>query len=161
MLGACEVPTRQNPNGRTGTIAGVSAHFRAKEKLCSACAKIHYQRIDEYQKTNKEKINAKNRRYQQTELGRKTGREKRRRHRARKLGGNIIPASPVCVCCRTHDELEVDHIVPLSRGGSDEPVNHQWLCRACNASKGASDTCGIHDRFLGVHKTRRIRANQH
>jgi len=33
-------------------------------------------------------------------------------------------------------ELEVDHIVPHSWGGSDDPDNLQCLCKRCNASKG-------------------------
>jgi 5-methylcytosine-specific restriction enzyme A len=34
----------------------------------------------------------------------------------------------------------VDHIVPMSRGGSKwDPANHQSLCRSCNTAKG--DRC--------------------
>ena len=33
-------------------------------------------------------------------------------------------------------ELEVDHIVPVSRGGSDEPSNLKTLCKGCNIGKG-------------------------
>lgn len=32
---------------------------------------------------------------------------------------------------------EVDHIVPLSRGGTHEYENLQCLCKSCNSSKGA------------------------
>ncbi len=38
-------------------------------------------------------------------------------------------------CGQTID-LTVDHIVPLSRGGSDELSNLQFLCRSHNSSKG-------------------------
>jgi hypothetical protein len=31
--------------------------------------------------------------------------------------------------------LEVDHIVPVSRGGTNDPHNLQTLCHACNAGK--------------------------
>lgn len=34
-------------------------------------------------------------------------------------------------------ELEVDHIVPVSRGGKTEMSNLQTLCRECNRGKGA------------------------
>ncbi len=33
--------------------------------------------------------------------------------------------------------LEVDHIIPVSRGGSSEPENLQTLCWRCNRTKGA------------------------
>ena len=42
-----------------------------------------------------------------------------------------------CVACGKSGPLEVDHIFPQSRSGSDSIKNLQFLCRACNASKGA------------------------
>lgn len=45
----------------------------------------------------------------------------------------------VCLCCETsHEEspLTVDHVVPLSEGGSDSISNLQPLCGYCNDSKG-------------------------
>lgn len=33
-------------------------------------------------------------------------------------------------------ELEIDHILPITRGGRDVPANRQVLCCACNVSKG-------------------------
>ncbi len=44
-----------------------------------------------------------------------------------------------CAGCRSHFEfrhLEVDHIVPQSRGGSDHLKNLQLLCGHCNRVKG-------------------------
>ena|SRR6185312_5249815 len=41
-----------------------------------------------------------------------------------------------CVGCGAKDRLEVDHIVPRSRGGRNDDANLQVLCRSCNASKG-------------------------
>jgi 5-methylcytosine-specific restriction endonuclease McrA len=41
-----------------------------------------------------------------------------------------------CGCVARADELEVDHIVPVSLGGADEPENLQTLCRPCNRRKG-------------------------
>lgn len=42
-----------------------------------------------------------------------------------------------CECSKTKNEssLEIDHILPISRGGSDELDNLQTLCSACNRSK--------------------------
>ena len=41
-------------------------------------------------------------------------------------------------CFREVDRslLEIDHIVPLSLGGTDDPSNLQTLCRTCNRRKG-------------------------
>lgn len=42
----------------------------------------------------------------------------------------------VCLCCRSRDRaLTPDHIVPLSRGGSNAIGNIQPLCRSCNSRK--------------------------
>ena len=40
-----------------------------------------------------------------------------------------------CRRCRSTRNLEVDHIVPLSRGGGAEEENLQALCRRCNRRK--------------------------
>ena len=42
-----------------------------------------------------------------------------------------------CLACGRSDvALTVDHVVPLSRGGTDTEDNIQPLCFSCNASKG-------------------------
>jgi 5-methylcytosine-specific restriction endonuclease McrA len=38
------------------------------------------------------------------------------------------------------DILEVDHIIPRSKGGSDRPSNLQLLCPVCNKKKSAKIT---------------------
>jgi hypothetical protein len=40
-----------------------------------------------------------------------------------------------CRRCGSARNLEVDHIVPLSRGGDSEDLNLQTLCRRCNRRK--------------------------
>jgi site-specific DNA-methyltransferase (adenine-specific) len=48
-----------------------------------------------------------------------------------------------CNGCKTHFEirnLEIDHIIPKSKGGGDYYENYQLLCGACNRMKGDRPT---------------------
>jgi len=40
-----------------------------------------------------------------------------------------------CRRCRTAIRLEMDHIIPVSKGGKTEESNLQILCRRCNRAK--------------------------
>ena len=42
-----------------------------------------------------------------------------------------------CTYCGSDKQLEADHILPLSRGGSNALVNLATACRPCNLSKGS------------------------
>ncbi len=42
-----------------------------------------------------------------------------------------------CVDCGSRQRLELDHIVPLSKGGSNTVRNIELRCEACNRKKGA------------------------
>ncbi|HSH76996.1 MAG TPA: HNH endonuclease [Herpetosiphonaceae bacterium] len=42
-----------------------------------------------------------------------------------------------CLACGI-ESVTVEHVIPLSRGGSNNVVNLQVLCRACNSRKGTS-----------------------
>ena len=41
-----------------------------------------------------------------------------------------------CVKCGSKKNLEIDHVVPLARDGSNRLENLQLLCRDCNRMKG-------------------------
>ena len=43
-----------------------------------------------------------------------------------------------CVDCLEAENLEIDHIVPVSAGGSSDASNLQVLCRSCNRRKRAT-----------------------
>jgi 5-methylcytosine-specific restriction endonuclease McrA len=41
-----------------------------------------------------------------------------------------------CVKCGSQSYLEIDYIIPRSRGGATSARNLQVLCRTCNRKKG-------------------------
>lgn len=42
-----------------------------------------------------------------------------------------------CINCDSKDNIQLDHVVPISRGGKNTLCNLQPLCKKCNTSKGA------------------------
>lgn len=50
-----------------------------------------------------------------------------------------------CRACAATDYLTIDHNIPLSRGGTDDPENLQPLCSRCNSAKGSKTM----DEFMG------------
>ncbi len=54
---------------------------------------------------------------------------------------------PLCRACRAEDRLqpavEVDHIVPLGKGGTGTTENLQSLCKSCHSKKTAREDGGF------------------
>jgi 5-methylcytosine-specific restriction endonuclease McrA len=52
----------------------------------------------------------------------------------------MILQKGTCVCCRVSlkdVKVHIDHIVPLSKGGTNDDLNMQLLCQTCNNRKHA------------------------
>ena len=53
---------------------------------------------------------------------------------------------PLCAACQAKGIFrfwtELDHIVPLFKGGADDDSNRQGLCSPCHAKKTAEDMAG-------------------
>lgn len=58
----------------------------------------------------------------------------------RSVRRRLLSGAYPCNECGTWNDLTVDHLVPISRGGTNNPSNLQVLCRRCNARKGSSET---------------------
>lgn len=41
-----------------------------------------------------------------------------------------------CKYCGSTNNLTIDHIIPLAKGGTNEPDNLRVMCRTCNCRKG-------------------------
>ncbi len=54
----------------------------------------------------------------------------------------------LCVFCGTNMDLQRDHLIPRSRGGSDDANNMVWSCQTCNVSRCDK---GIYE-WLGLKK---------
>lgn len=60
-----------------------------------------------------------------------------------RLNARLAKEQPLCAhCLKDHRFVpgtETDHIVPLHRGGTDQPSNLQRLCRDCHEAKTRTD----------------------
>lgn len=69
--------------------------------------------------------------------------ERIRGYRLQKIREEHFAEYPLCVMCqaegRTTVATQLDHIMPLYKGGKDEPENRQSLCDVCHDVKTRRD----------------------
>lgn len=70
--------------------------------------------------------------------------ERTRGRRWMRIRDAVLDADPLCALCkaegRTVAAREVDHIVPLHRGGTDDRANLQGLCAEHHEAKSAGES---------------------
>lgn len=88
-------------------------------------------------KTLKPRIQQLGNRVQQHTASRVTG------YRLQKIRQEHFQRNPLCIECEkagvTRQWTELDHIVPLHKGGSDSDANRQGLCREHHLAKTKAD----------------------
>jgi 5-methylcytosine-specific restriction protein A len=66
--------------------------------------------------------------------------------RWRKIRAMVLARRPLCVECERHGVVrvatEVDHIIPLSKGGTHATDNLQPLCKTCHSRKTRREAPG-------------------
>lgn len=65
--------------------------------------------------------------------------ERTRGRRWMALKEYVLREQPVCAVCKCRPATEVDHILPISKGGTDERDNLQGLCYGCHDEKTRED----------------------
>lgn len=97
-----------------------------------------------WQKNNPEKVNAHGRRWRKENHEKWSLINRRNQYRRKQAEGyftnddwqNILKIhNNSCVFCGTKDNITIDHIIPLSRGGTNWPENLEPLCFTCNTRK--------------------------
>lgn len=56
---------------------------------------------------------------------------------ASQWGSRLVEYDSSCAYCGSDDSLEIEHVIPLGRGGSNRIANIVPACRACNQDKGS------------------------
>ena len=109
------------------------------------------QRAANWRAREPEKAREATRKWRSQNLDKLAAKEHRRRARKAGVGGEHSSADVKeilklqkgrCAYCRepiSKKKRHVDHIIPLSRGGSNDKTNIQILCVPCNLSKGGRD----------------------
>lgn len=72
------------------------------------------------------------------------------RHKWKKAA---MAADPRCAYCGeavSDESASVDHVVPVSRGGTNEKSNYALACRRCNVKKGSWPAAAFGRRLFGV-----------
>ena len=145
--------------GETKALEDFAKNKLGRYGLSSWCRECHRSAAQESYKRDKSRMNAERSKRRRENLDRENAVRRaayagdptrylsdsaRRRARKRENGDYLVTdrdyrriLNSPCAGCGSTENIEVDHIVPIARGGRHAVGNLQALCRSCNASKGA------------------------
>ena len=122
------------------------------EKIKSYCQKNRKKRsiyANQYRKKNKEKLNLYRNQWRKENPEKRKMNDKNRRGLQNNAEGKITStilkylkrrAMGKCEYCgKIETNLEIDHIIPLSKGGTNKLNNLALVCKSCNSSKKDKD----------------------
>ena len=123
--------------------------YDENRKQCPVCKREvnrrHFARNKEYyreknlrwHKENPEKSSANTRRWQKRNPGKTRANESRRRARLAGVPRDVLvyELDAHCAVCYETENLTVEHLIAISRGGSDTLGNKATFCKSCNSSK--------------------------
>lgn len=100
-----------------------------------------------YAEANKEAIATYQREYFKTPAGKAARKRVSAKRRAAPCNGTIkhFKLADRCVRCGSTEELELEHITPVSQGGSNHIENLTTMCAECNRGVGGKHTKGAHE----------------
>lgn len=84
----------------------------------------------------------------------KTGTPRTRGRTWQRIRMQVLTHEPLCRACQAEDRVtaaaEVDHVVPLHKGGTDEWSNLQPLCVSCHEAKTRAEMGYEEREVVGV-----------
>ena len=132
----CRARTRENERRRRQdpTYRARQADFQRLKRLDPREAQLHAERSSRWARENRDLVRANTRRWISRCLdGQSPG------VTVEQWYGILTYFGGRCAyCLRNGLPLERDHVIPLKRGGLDEPGNVVPACKSCNCSKNAA-----------------------
>jgi 5-methylcytosine-specific restriction endonuclease McrA len=133
--------------GESKLARDFSASRHTSDGLHSQCRACNNERSRVWKQANPEKAKAGYRRWSEANRERRRVRKAVERSGAGQSGGEILTVESWlavldafdrrCCYCRSQDDLSLDHLTPVSRGGGAVVGNVAPACRPCNCSKHA------------------------